>query len=592
MKTRSLALVLVAICLACAVGHAAVVTDNFNRASLGPNWAAHAAYRIVNNALSNTSTTPGWNYLAVFTAVTNPTEVSFKWATNATVDGINAGGIAIFLNAPSSTATGYCVIRRGGYILLCPVVNGEVIRDQPIDTKPVALPNYRPGDVIKVVASTDGTGHHFDFYINGLFDTRVNDPQKRYGTSGVLYAGVSLFGNLANDIDDFTVRAPVITVTAPNGGEKWTVNSTYNVTWTYSDYSGNVKIEYSTDSGTSWSTVVASTANTGSYAWKIPNTPSNTCRVRISSATSGIPMDISDADFTIEPETEQITLISPNGGETWIVNTQRQITWSATSVITNVRLWYSLNGGANWTEIAVAPNTGSYTWTLPAQTSTTAMIKVADALDGLPSDQSDGVFTISSLVVLRVQSSSGEPGKTGAVNIWLNNQVNVRGILFRLTDDPNYLQVSAPLGSSVTPVGRATGFTTAATEKDGYVQVLLASMSGAVIPVGNGPILQIKYDINPAAPLGSSSNLVLTNVSISDANNQQVVPDIVNGLFSYVKVGDLNGNGKVTKADIAVMADIVLGKVVPTAAQLLSGDVDHDGDIDLFDMLAVFDLFP
>jgi hypothetical protein len=40
------------------------------------------------------------------------------------------------------------------------------------------------------------------------------------------------------------------------------------------------------------------------------------------------------------------------------------------------------------------------------------------------------------------------------------------------------------------------------------------------------------------------------------------------------------------------MADIVLRKVAPTPAQLLSGDVDHDGDIDLFDMLAVFDLFP
>ncbi|MDZ7392011.1 MAG: dockerin type I domain-containing protein, partial [candidate division KSB1 bacterium] len=277
------------------------------------------------------------------------------------------------------------------------------------------------------------------------------------------------------------------------------------------------------------------------------------------------------------------------GGETWIVNTQRQITWSATSVITNVRLWYSMNGGANWTEITTAPNTGSYTWTVPAQTSTMAKIKVEDALDGLPSDESDGVFNIASLVAITVQNSSGEPGKTGIVNIWLNNQVNVRGILFRLTDIPDSLQAGTPLA---TPVGRATGFTVSASEKDGYVQVLLVSMAGAVIPVGNGPILQLKYTIKPNTPLGTSSNLVLSNVSISDANNQQVVPDLNNGIFSYVKVGDLNGNGAVTKADLAIMADIVLGKTAPTPAQMLSGDVDHDGDIDLFDMLAVFDLFP
>lgn len=589
MKATRITLVLVTSVVTWTVGRGAVVTDNFDRPQLGPNWAAHSAYRIVNNTLANTSATAGWNYLAVFTAVTNPSQVSFKWTTNATVDGINAGGIAVMLDAPSDTATGYCVIRRWGNVLLCPLIRGVVIGDQRIDSKTGGLPTYKPGDVIKVEISSDATGHHFDFYINGLFDARVNDPQKRYGTGATLYAGLSLYGNMANNIDDFSVRAPVITVTAPNGGERWTVNSTQNITWTYSDYVGNVKIEYSTDSGTSWTTVVASTSNTGSYSWRIPNTPSNTCRVRVSSAASGIPNDMSDADFTIEQETEQIALISPNGGEIWIVNTERQITWSATSVISNVRLWYSLNGGANWTEIATAPNTGSYPWTLPAQTSTTAKIKVEDALDGLPSDQSDGVFTISSLVSLSVQSSSGEPGKTGTVNLWLNNQVNVRGILFRLTDSPDSLTAGTSLA---TPVGRAEDFTVSATEKDGYVQALLVSTSGAVIPVGNGPILQLSYNIKPNTQLGTSSSLVLSHVTISDANNQLVVPHLINGVFSYVKVGDLNGNGAVTKLDLAIMADLVLRKVTPTSAQLLSGDVDHDGYIDLFDMLAVFDLFP
>ncbi|MGQ9854011.1 MAG: dockerin type I repeat-containing protein [Candidatus Oleimicrobiaceae bacterium] len=589
MKATRITLVLVTSVVTWTVGQGAVVTDHFDRTQLGSNWAAHSAYQIVNETLANTSATAGWNYLAVFTAVTNPSQVSFKWTTNATVDGINAGGIAVMLNAPSNTATGYCVIRRWGNVLLCPVIGGEVKRDQPIDTKPGALQTYKPGDVIKVEVSSDATGHHFDFYINGLFDARVNDPQKRYGTGTTLYAGVSLYGNMANNIDDFSVRAPVITVTAPNGGERWTVNSTQNITWTYSDFVGNVKIEYSTDSGTSWSTVVASTSNTGSYSWRIPNPPSNTCRVRVSSATSGIPYDMSDNDFTIEPETPQITLISPNGGEIWIVNTQRQITWSATSVISYVQLSYSLDGGANWTDIATTSNTGSYTWTLPAQTSTRAKVKVADALQGVPSDQSDGVFTIASLVSLSVQSTSGEPGKTGTVNLWLNNQVNVRGILFRLTDSPDNLTAGDSLAK---PMGRARGFTVSATEKDGYVQALLVSTSGAVIPVGNGPILQLKYNIKPNTPLGTFSSLVLSHVTISDANNQLVVPDLINGVFSYVKVGDLNGNGAVTKSDLAIMADLVLRKVPPTSAQLLSGDVNHDGDIDLFDMLAVFDLFP
>ncbi|MCK5145830.1 hypothetical protein KAR48_03690, partial [bacterium] len=54
---------------------------------------------------------------------------------------------------------------------------------------------------------------------------------------------------------------PAITVTAPNGGENWEVGSTQSIAWTSNKTSGNVKIEYSSDNGTSWSDIIASTTD-------------------------------------------------------------------------------------------------------------------------------------------------------------------------------------------------------------------------------------------------------------------------------------------------------------------------------------------
>ena len=97
----------------------------------------------------------------------------------------------------------------------------------------------------------------------------------------------------------FWIGPPRIQVIAPNGGEHWAVGASQNITWLSENFSGaNVKIDYSTNSGSTWLPVIASTTNNGNYPWTIPNTPSTQCRVRVSD-TDDDPFDISDADFWI-----------------------------------------------------------------------------------------------------------------------------------------------------------------------------------------------------------------------------------------------------------------------------------------------------
>ena len=117
-----------------------------------------------------------------------------------------------------------------------------------------------------------------------------------------------VYGNL------YTIPSvPSITVTKPNGGENWFIDTEYEITWTSNDYSNPVRIEYSTDGGASYIEIINSTPNDGSYLWTVPFTLSNFCIVRISDAADSDPFDISDKVFAITT-TKKLVLNTNDSG--------------------------------------------------------------------------------------------------------------------------------------------------------------------------------------------------------------------------------------------------------------------------------------
>ncbi len=107
---------------------------------------------------------------------------------------------------------------------------------------------------------------------------------------------------------------PAITVTAPNGGEEWQTGSNHSITWTTKGVIGSVRIEYSTNNGTNWTDVAASTENDGSYTWTIPVQVSENCLLRISEADDGTPADVCDAVFAIIQPAYTLTLSTVGSG--------------------------------------------------------------------------------------------------------------------------------------------------------------------------------------------------------------------------------------------------------------------------------------
>ena len=104
--------------------------------------------------------------------------------------------------------------------------------------------------------------------------------------------------------------APSITVAAPNGGESWAAGESHDITWTSASAGANVDIDYSTNNGSSWTSIATGTANDGTYSWAVANSPSTTCLVRVRD-TDGSPSDQSDAVFTITAPAGE-TVSTPN----------------------------------------------------------------------------------------------------------------------------------------------------------------------------------------------------------------------------------------------------------------------------------------
>lgn len=203
--------------------------------------------------------------------------------------------------------------------------------------------------------------------------------------------------NLAiRDSVSFNIVVPSLTLTKPNGGEYYQVGRRRNIEWN-SNFVSKVNIQFSTNSGLSWSNIVSGhDASSGSFSWMVPNLPNTNSLIRIIDADRPNVNDVSNAFFTIT--TERVDVLTPNGAEILNAGINRQIRWSAPSA-SRVDLLLSRDNGNTWSMIAnnisVSPNT--YNWTVPNAPSAQALIKVRDAQKPDIEDESDKTFEIVGL---------------------------------------------------------------------------------------------------------------------------------------------------------------------------------------------------
>ena len=238
-------------------------------------------------------------------------------------------------------------------------------------------------------------------------------------------------GEPSSESDVFNILPePKIKVIAPNGGERILSSTSRKIEWVTENIE-NVKLAYTTNNGFEWVVIKDAVPSTGFYIWDpVPTANSQLCKIRVYDAKDNEPSDVSDSTFTITNQiTQTLEVTGPNGSERWQAGTNQQITWKSSGVA-KVKIELTSNNGLTWNTIVdQLANTGAYEWNVPNSISTQCLIKISDADDSDPVDQSNGLFRIVPKPELRItKPNGGETWTAGiidhkAIQIENNNKV-------------------------------------------------------------------------------------------------------------------------------------------------------------------------
>ena len=116
----------------------------------------------------------------------------------------------------------------------------------------------------------------------------------------------------------YSQQASQLSVISPNGGETYLNGQQVIITWN-SQAVQSVKIEFTSNNGVTWSILSANyPADSGRFAWTVPNINSTQCKIKITDSNDPGIYDISNSSFTISPVTLNTGLIAyyPFNGNT------------------------------------------------------------------------------------------------------------------------------------------------------------------------------------------------------------------------------------------------------------------------------------
>jgi len=242
--------------------------------------------------------------------------------------------------------------------------------------------------------------------------TSVNPPNIQLKEIGTLISNNSgldptieaLFDDVM--IEDWTTAD--ISLISPIGGETWSAGSVQKIHWSYfGNVGARVKIELlkgGVVNRTIKSLVPKGSGGNGSFDWHIPSTQvtGSDYRIRITSTRNDSYTDTS-ADFAIVgASSPTISVVSPNGGDSWIPGTTQTIRWSYTgnpgsyvkiellkAGVVNRIIKPSISKGSG--------GNGSCRWRIPSTQATGSdyRIRITSTRNGSYTDTSDNDFTIS-----------------------------------------------------------------------------------------------------------------------------------------------------------------------------------------------------
>jgi hypothetical protein len=346
------------------------------------------------------SATPGNDYVALPSAVTiGPGMTTADVAVIPLDDSIPEGDetVTVKLEAPGGT----------DYVIGTPSSATVTIADND-QTQYTLNVNINPSGG----GSVAGSGINCPGTCSGSYNSGTSVPLTANANSGYQFSSWSNCDSPQNNTctmnmtsnktvtANFTQNCPIPgTPSNPypsNGATNIPVNLTLN--WSGTNNTDSYDVYFGTSSNPPYIGNTQSPgyqrsglSNNTTYYWKIVS--KNNC----GNSTSGSVWSFTTAS---SGGGATLTVISPNGGENWLVGTNQLITWSSSNLNPNgsIYIFYWYNN--DWYQIAVPlpPSSTSYSWTIPNTPTSSTKIRIGNWIDSAweASDQSDQSFAINS----------------------------------------------------------------------------------------------------------------------------------------------------------------------------------------------------
>ncbi len=338
-------------------------------------------------------------------------------------NGISSSGMKIRITAEenssySSTNSGYFTI--GNVQLLTPNGTEDIIGGI---TYPITWTATSSVAFIRLEYSTDG-GNNYTNIPGAAF---INAANGNYNwtvpfvstTQARIRISDSQTGNLVDASDsDFTIG--LLQITNPTSGQAFSPNQAINITWNAENVS-NVTLEFSSDGGNNWETIVAGiNANLETYSWEIPTSYTNNAVIRISDFNNSSNYQLSGY-FRIT----NLQLTYPNGGEIFQSGKEYQITYNYSTTTSNVNFELSLDEGLSWMPIeSYVAASGSYIWLVGNVSTNLGRIRIVDSQNSSILDESNANFTIKQLRLTFPNGGNYFLVDSNSTINWISQQVN------------------------------------------------------------------------------------------------------------------------------------------------------------------------
>lgn len=297
----------------------------------------------------------------------------------------------------------------------------------------------------------------------------VKKFQRQYEFSPTGFVGVLTRGKIRDitcNIGPVISNQPTITVSSPIS-TTYPVGSVLPIRWQTNNFEGlNIDLDLVNQFGSVVKNIAKNIPNTGSYNFTLTQDLYATqWKILVSSSDKGPSAQTYSPYFSVIASTIQpsITVLSPNGGENWQMNTSQTIKWNYSNLSGNIAIHLKDAGGSMCLLSTVPVAQGFYTFNLNEnykcpqqvpnfQTIKSGQYKISIYPENiLPNDSSDTYFTISSassptqssITVLspnggetlkkdQIQTISWKSTGISTVNILLlatKNGVNSQGLL-------------------------------------------------------------------------------------------------------------------------------------------------------------------